>query len=168
MRASPKQAPTADGRQPTAHAEGPSAGGRRLAAARASAPGGVGNFGPGLDVLGCAVTGPRDEVLAEWSEEPGVVVRDPGHPELPRDPARHSSALAAAAVLREARAVGHPLVAEGIAISLRKRLPLSGGQGGSAASAVAGAVAANALLGGPLDARALLACCLEAESTVAG
>ena len=35
----------------------------------------------------------------------------------------------------------------GIALTVRKELPLSGGQGGSAASAVAGAVAANALLG---------------------
>jgi homoserine kinase len=49
-----------------------------------------------------------------------------------------------------------------------KGLPLSGGQGGSAASAVAGAVATNALLGDPLDVRALLAAALEAESVVAG
>ena len=74
---------------------------------------------------------------------------DPGHPELPRDPARHTSALAAPAVL-DARAGGHRRAA-GIALSVRKGLPLSGGQGGSAASAVAGAVAANALLGAPLD-----------------
>jgi homoserine kinase len=51
---------------------------------------------------------------------------------------------------------------------VRKGLPLSGGQGGSAASAVAGAVAANALLGGPLDRAGLLAACLVAEETVAG
>jgi homoserine kinase len=50
----------------------------------------------------------------------------------------------------------------------RKGLPLAGGQGGSASSAVAGAVAANALLGNPLDEAALLLAALEAESAVAG
>ncbi len=36
-------------------------------------------MGPGLDVLGCAVTGAGDAVMAEWCDAPGVVVRDPGH-----------------------------------------------------------------------------------------
>ncbi|HEX7940308.1 MAG TPA: homoserine kinase, partial [Gemmatimonadaceae bacterium] len=56
----------------------------------------------------------------------------------------------------------------GIALTARKQLPLSGGQGGSAASAVAGAVAANALLAAHLDTSSLLQCCLAAEETVAG
>jgi homoserine kinase len=51
---------------------------------------------------------------------------------------------------------------------VRKALPLSGGQGGSAASAVAGAVAADALLGAALDQTSLFECCLAAEETVAG
>jgi homoserine kinase len=140
----------------------------RITRVVASAPGGIGNIGPGLDVLGCAVEGPRDEVTAEWCEEPGISLRDAGHEELPSDPARHSSALAAAAVLTLARVQERVESSRGIAISLKKRLPLSGGQGGSAASAVAGAVAANALLGGVLDDIALLHCCLEAEAAVAG
>ena len=141
---------------------------RATSRVRAAAPGGIGNLGPGLDVLGCAVAGPRDEVLAEWSAEPGVTLLDPGHPELPNDPTRHSSALAAARVLERARAAGVPTPAPGIAVTARKRLPLSGGQGGSAASAVAGAVAANALLGEALGTTALLECCLAAEEVVAG
>ena len=56
----------------------------------------------------------------------------------------------------------------GIALTVRKELPLSAGQGGSAASAVAGAVATNALCGSPLPTEALLDACLLAESTVAG
>jgi homoserine kinase len=132
----------------------------------AFAPGGVGNVGPGLDILGLAVEGAGDAVRAEWTREPGIHVRDPGHPSLPRDPARHTSALAARAVLV---AAGEPLSGgRGIALTVRKGLPLSGGQGGSAASAVAGAVAVNALLGGPLDRLALLDACLVAEETVAG
>ncbi|MEO6528187.1 MAG: homoserine kinase [Gemmatimonadaceae bacterium] len=133
-----------------------------------SVPGGIGNLGPGLDVLGCAIAGLRDEVTAEWSEAPGVTLLDAGHPELPRAPERHTSAIAAAAVLEMARARGVALAAPGIALTVRKQLPLSGGQGGSAASAVAGAVAADALLGAGLDQTSLFLCCLAAEETVAG
>ncbi len=135
---------------------------------RATAPGGIGNLGPGLDVLGCAIAGQRDEVIAEWSEVPGVSLRDPGHPDLPTSPERHTAAIAAAAALRAAVHGGVKLDAPGIALSVRKGLPLSGGQGGSAASAVAGAAAANGLLGSVLDSNQLLACCLVAEATVAG
>jgi homoserine kinase len=135
---------------------------------RAFAPASIGNMGPGLDVLGCAVTGAGDTVTAEWCDEVGVVVHDAGHPELPSDPALHSSAIAAAAVLRQALGGGARPPASGIALRVRKELPLAAGQGGSAASAVAGAVAANALCGGPLPVEALLDACLIAESTVAG
>jgi homoserine kinase len=134
----------------------------------ARAPGGIGNLGPGLDVLGCAVAGLHDEVIAEWSTRPGITLLDPGHPELPRSPGEHTAAIAARAVLARARDIGVELRASGIALTARKGLPLAGGQGGSAASAVAGAVAANALIGGALDTQAILACCLEAESKVAG
>jgi len=133
-----------------------------------SVPGGIGNLGPGLDVLGCAVAGLYDEVTAEWCDTPGVTLLDAGHPELPSDPARHTSAIAAAAVLESARLRGAQLAAPGIALTVRKGLPLSGGQGGSAASAVAGAVATDALLGSALERTALLLCCLAAEETVAG
>ncbi|MEP6992462.1 MAG: homoserine kinase [bacterium] len=134
----------------------------------ATTPGGIGNLGPGLDVLGCAITGPRDEVTAEWCDKPGVTVLDPGHPDLPHSAQRHTSAIAAAAVLHDAVRLGAITAAPGIALTVRKGLPLSGGQGGSAASAVAGAAAANALLGSVLDTRALLACCLVAEAKVSG
>lgn len=134
----------------------------------ASAPGGIGNVGPGLDVLGCAIAGPRDEVIAEWSDTPGITMLDPGHPDLPRSPTRHTAAIAAAAVMTEARKRGVELLAAGVALTVKKGLPLSGGQGGSAASAVAGAAATNALLGASLDSTALLCCSLEAEARVAG
>lgn len=134
---------------------------------RAYAPGGIGNLGPGLDVLGCAVTGAGDSVVAEWRDEPGIALLDAGHPELPTAPELHSSAIAAAEVVR--RALGTTrLPARGIALTVTKELPLAAGQGGSAASAVAGAVAANALTGAQLSTEALLEACLAAESTVAG
>jgi homoserine kinase len=135
---------------------------RRVAA---FAPGGVGNVGPGLDILGLAVAGLGDTVQAEWISRPGIEILEPGHPELPREPDRHAASLAAKEVLARA---GGPTGGRGIGLSVRKELPLSGGQGGSAASAVAGAVAANALLGSPLDRAALFDACLAAEEVVAG
>jgi len=129
---------------------------------RAFAPGGIGNMGPGLDILGCAVTGAGDSVHATRVETPGVRVDDPGHLELPTNPARHASAIAAWEVLRRA---GTPF---GLAIRVEKGLPLSGGQGGSAASAIAGAVAANALLPRPLSSHDVLRAALVAEERLSG
>ncbi|HYW31885.1 MAG TPA: homoserine kinase [Gemmatimonas sp.] len=137
----------------------------------AYAPGGIGNLGPGLDVLGCAITGAGDEVHATWTESPGVVIVDAGHPEITTDPARNACGIAASAVLD--RAVGIYGSAErGVALRVHKGLPLSAGQGGSSASAVAAAVAVNQLVvmegGDPLDRVGLLQAALAAESVVAG
>ena len=131
---------------------------------RVFAPGSIGNVGPGLDVLGLAVSGAGDTVEAERLDHPGIVLADPGHPDLPSAPERHASAIAALAVLRRAGR------AEEVGLRLRviKGLPLSGGQGGSAASAVAGAVAANRLLDDPLSADEVLLAALESESALAG
>ena len=136
-----------------------------------SVPGGIGNLGPGLDVLGCALTGARDEVIAEWSQTAGITIIDAGHPQLPTDPAKNTASIAAASVMRAAITRGMRMSHPGIAITIKKGLPLSGGQGGSAASAVAGAVAANALIwpiGSGLTQNELLICALEGEEAVAG
>ncbi len=129
---------------------------------RARAPATVANLGPGLDVLGLALAGEGDQVLAEASGRPGVVIRSAGHPDLPLDPARNTAGIAAAAVIRRAGA------RSGVVLEITKGIPLAGGQGGSAASAVAAAAAVNALLGSPLSKRELLEPCLEAEGAVAG
>jgi homoserine kinase len=97
-----------------------------------------------------------------WLDGGTLVVADPGHPDLPTDPTRHSAAIAAAAVFARAG------ITRGAKLVARKGLPLAGGQGGSAASAVAGAVAANALGDAALDTPTLLECALEAEIAVAG
>lgn len=135
-------------------------------AIRAVAPGGIGNMGPGLDILGCALTGLADEVVAWREPVPGVRVDDAGHGALPRDPLRHASAIAAQALLDRAFARGQRRF--GMALRLMKGLPLAGGQGGSAASAVAGAAAANALLEEPLGPMAVLDAALASETAVAG
>ena len=136
-------------------------------AVAAYAPGSIGNMGPGLDVLGCAVTGAGDTIELEWLDELSdatLTIADAGHPELPTHPGQHAASIAALAVLR--MAPERP--ARSLIMRAKKGLPLAGGQGGSAASAVAGALAMNALLGYPLDERALLEAALEAEGAVAG
>lgn len=130
--------------------------------ATAFAPGSIGNVGPGLDILGLAVAGRGDEATFMLRDEPTITIVDAGHLELPTDPSRHATAIAANAVFRLAGYRG------GATLRVIKGLPLAGGQGGSAASAIAGAVAANHLIDAGLDSTALLTCALEAESVVAG
>lgn len=129
---------------------------------RAYAPGSVGNVGPGLDILGLAVTGAGDRVTARVAGATGITVATDGA-DIPTDPERNTASLAARAVLIRAGASRL-----GLALTLQKGLPLSGGQGGSAASAVAAAVAVNHLLGRPLSPHGLLLATLEAEEAVAG
>jgi homoserine kinase len=130
---------------------------------RAYAPGSVGNVGPGLDIMGMALAGPCDAVEAEMVQASGVMVLDAGHPDLPREAGANTAALAAQAALRMAGRGD-----AGLTLRITKGLPLSGGQGGSAASAVAGAVATNALFDLGLSEQQLLESALAAEACVAG
>lgn len=136
----------------------------------AFAPASLSNLGPGFDALGLAITGAGDRVAATRTDAPGVTVTSiawdgalgGGTAALPTDPAHNTAARAAAHVLRLAGATG------GLALTLDKGIPLGSGIGGSAASAVAGAVAADAALGAGLDAAALLAAALDGEAAVSG
>lgn len=130
---------------------------------RVYAPGSIGNVGPGLDILGLAVRGAGDTVTATLTSGHRIEVVESGHPALSRNARRHASALAARAVIALAGERG-----VGIALRVTKGLPLSGGQGGSAASAVAGAVATNLLLGSPLGTGELLRAALASETVLAG
>ncbi|MCE7948929.1 MAG: homoserine kinase [Chloroflexi bacterium CFX4] len=122
------------------------------------------NMGVGFDILGMALAEPFDTVRAERIPEPGVQIAaikgDEG--KLSRDPTRNTAGIAAAYVLRQIGA------AEGVSLSLQKGLPLASGLGSSAASAVAAAVAVNALFGEPLSRPDLLAASLEGEAAVSG
>ena len=131
--------------------------------ATAYAPGSTSNVGPGFDCLGIALTGLGDRVTAQRGGAPGVRVRAVTDPRIPLEADRNTAALAAIEVLKQAGASD-----VGLDLEVEKGLPLAGGLGGSAASAVAGAVAANAILEAPLGPEALLACAVEAEAEVAG
>lgn len=131
---------------------------------RVFAPGSIGNVGPGLDILGLALAGAGDTILASRTATRRIVIAEPGDAALPRAARRHAVGIAASAVLRRAGMRGRL----GLELRVHKGLPLAGGQGGSAASAVAGAVAANELAGRPLGPSELLLAALEAETAVAG
>jgi homoserine kinase len=126
------------------------------------APGSSSNLGAGFDCLGLALTGRGDCVTASRSQAPGVRMLSVSDPRIPLEPDRNTAALGARAVLQRA---GEGF---GIELSIEKGLPLASGLGGSAASAVAGAVAAEALLQTRLSRDALLAAALEAEAAVSG
>jgi homoserine kinase len=134
-----------------------------MIAATAFAPATVSNVACGFDVLGFALEQPGDEVTARAIDR-GVQIDaiegDGGR--LPRDAARNTAGVAALALLTKLGA------RRGVALTIRKGLPLSSGLGGSAASAAAAVVAVDALLGAntPLD--TLIACALEGERLGAG
>lgn len=130
---------------------------------RAFAPGTVANIGPGLDILGLAVAGAGDTVTAERSGDREIRIRSSGHPDISGDLQRNTAGIAAARVRAMASSESVGLILE-----IAKGLPLAGGQGGSAASAVAGAVAVNELLGSPLRREELLEPCVAAEAAVSG
>lgn len=127
------------------------------------APASVGNIGPGFDVLGMALAGLGDTVSARPIAKRRVVIseiRGDGGA-LPTDARKNTAGIAAARVLK---ALG---AACGVELSLEKRIP-GNGLGSSAASAVAGGFAVNALFGSPLSKADLLLPCAEAEASVSG
>ena len=131
---------------------------------RVFAPASVSNLGCGFDIFGLALEGPGDEVVVRATKGSGIVsvsvTGDDGR--VPTDPTRNAAALAVRGVLDQLGS------AAGVAIEVRKGIPLASGLGGSAASAVAGAVAADVLLGGKLDRTAILECALIGESKGSG
>jgi len=129
----------------------------------AYAPATVSNVACGFDVLGFALETPGDEVTARRSGS-GVRIADiTGDAErLPREASKNTAGVAAHAVLRAAGENG------GVELTIAKGLPLSSGLGGSAASAVAAAVAVDALIGARLPIDTLLACAFEGERLGAG
>ena len=144
------------------------AAGRRAsqrATVRVSAPATVGNIACGFDVFGMAIESPCDVVTARASREPGVTIDgiSGGVGPIPADPSRNSAGAAAEAVLELAGSASG-----GVSLELHKGIPLAGGMGGSASSAVAGAVAADRVLGAGLSRTQLLSCAIAGELAGSG
>src|SRR5437870_11058939 len=129
----------------------------------AFAPATVSNVACGFDVLGFALNEPGDEVTARLTAG-GVQIDDISGDQgrLPREAAKNTAGVAVLALLAKLEE------SRGIALSIRKGLPLSSGLGGSAASAVAAVVAVDRLLDARSSVETLIACALEGERIGAG
>lgn len=112
------------------------------ARATAFAPGTVGNVGIGFDILGHTVQSVGDCVTARRVATPGVRIQSISGvaTNLPKDAEQNTAGKAVMSLWQSAGAGG------GIELDIVKGIPLGSGLGGSAASAVAAVVAANALL----------------------
>ncbi len=128
------------------------------------APATVANVSCGFDVLGFAVHQPGDEVIIETRPEPGVeiiaITGDQGL--LPLDPTKNTVSVSMLHMLDQLEC-NH-----GFNITLHKKMPLGSGLGSSAASAVAGVVGLNELLGKPFKPRELLPFAMQGEAIACG
>lgn len=124
---------------------------------RVTVPATSANLGPGFDSLGLALS--LHNVLDVEADGDALALEIVGESadSLPRD--------ANNAIVRAVQAVfirqGHPL--PGLRLTALNHIPTGAGLGSSAAALVAGAVAANALLGDPLAQGALLQLCADLE-----
>lgn len=106
-------------------------------------PATVANLGPAFDAMGMAVTLYSEVVLAIGAES-AVTISGEGKGQLPDDASNLVYRAAAAAAQR----AGQPAA---FSIRCTNTIPIGRGLGSSAAAIVAGAVAANAALGNPLE-----------------
>jgi homoserine kinase len=130
----------------------------------AFAPASVGNVGVGFDLVGHALEGVGDRVTLRRRDEPGVgITAISGRvPDLPRDPETNTASRPVIRMIESLRLPG------GAELSLEKGIPLGSGMGGSAASAVAAVVAADALWDLGLAREELLRFALEGERAASG
>jgi len=135
-----------------------------LLRARAFAPASVGNVAIGFDILGFAVDALGDRVTAARRDVPGVVIRGVSGvvDDLPLDPRRNTAGRAVLAMQESLR------LDFGVEMQIDKGIALGSGLGGSAASAVAAVVAANALLDEPCSRLELLKFAMQGEQVASG
>jgi homoserine kinase len=114
------------------------------------------NLGPGFDALGLALA-LHNEVVAEPAAEVMVSIEGEGRGRLDEG----AKNLVARAVALAHEVAGRPF--HGARLRCINRIPLSRGLGSSAAAWVGGLLAANALMGGPLDREAVLTAAARAE-----
>jgi homoserine kinase len=134
----------------------------------AFAPASIGNVGVGFDMLGLALTGAGDRVVARRTRNDRVSVAEVRgldgeiHPYLSTNADENTASIAVQALWDAHGDEGS------VELKVHKGVPLQSGMGSSAASAVAAVVAANALLESSLDLEELLVYALEGEKFASG
>lgn len=128
--------------------------------ATAFAPATVANVAVGFDILGFAIEGVGDTVTVEQQSTREVSVS--GSPGFPLDPEKNTATAGLLKLMSDLK------LSHGFRVSVKKGIPLSSGMGGSAASAVAGILAANELLEKKLSTDELLRYALVGEAVASG
>jgi homoserine kinase len=130
----------------------------------AFAPGSVANVAIGFDILGFSVDAVGDRVTLVRRSEPGVTIRAITGvvQDLPLAAEKNTAGQALLALIQARK------LKSGFDVWIEKGIPLSSGLGGSAASAVAAVVAANAMLEDPLTRIELLQVAMEGEAVASG
>ena len=130
----------------------------------AFAPASVSNVSCGFDIMGFALEGAGDTVTARFSAQSGVRIASitGSKSPLPSEASANTAGPPVIALLRECDS------GTGVEIDIHKGIPVGGGIGSSAASAVAAVVAANALLGTQLPLERLLELAIEGEKVASG
>lgn len=131
--------------------------------ATAIAPATVANVGPGFDVLGFALAEPSVKITATRIDgTDGRVTLTADNSDIPLDPMLNTAGFAAMSLL------SHNNAKVNIALHIHAGIPVGSGLGSSAASAVAGAMAVNAVLGSPYSTEELLTFALDGEAAASG
>ncbi|HEY0942198.1 MAG TPA: homoserine kinase [Steroidobacter sp.] len=132
--------------------------------ATAFAPASIGNVAVGFDVLGHSFQTIGDRVTARRVAKPGVTISaiTGTTVDLPLDPEKNTAGMAVLSMVQDLQ------LDFGIDLTIHKGIPLGSGLGGSAASAVAGVVAANALLPQSLSLLEQLKFALKGEQVASG
>lgn len=124
---------------------------------RVSTPATSANLGPGFDCLGLALNLHNEIVLAEAGRGLEVAITGEGADLLPADDRN----LVIRAAERVFTVVGRRPA--GLRVELHNRIPVGSGLGSSAAAALGGMLAANALCGNPLARQAVVEMAAEME-----
>lgn len=114
--------------------------------ARAFAPATVGNIAVGFDLLGHALDAVGDIVTVKRIDTPEVIIAEiiGADVPLPTDPEKNTATAGLVRLIAEKN------LAFGFEVTIEKGIALGSGMGGSASSAAASIVAAEALLAAPL------------------
>ncbi|MCY4672601.1 MAG: homoserine kinase [Bacteroidetes bacterium] len=127
---------------------------------RVYGPASLSNLGPGFDTLGLCLKGIGDVIEARFTSGREITITSSA--QIPLVASDNTAGRAAHLVMTKAADK------RGLHLSIKKGIPVGSGIGGSAASASAGAWAANLLLGAPFSKEELAYAVLEAERLASG
>lgn len=129
------------------------------------APATVANVACGYDILGFAIDGPGDEIIARQVDKPGLhISKITGcKNKLPLEVEKNTAGFAGLKLLEHLREDKI-----GIELEIHKKMPFGSGLGSSAASAAAGVMAVNEILKRPLSRKELLPFAVLGEQVADG